>query len=499
MELITALLIGSLCLLVYLFLSGRKGKTLPGPYGLPLVGYIPFMSSKPYLDLQELAKTYGSVFSLHLGSQHCIILDDYQSTKDAFAQDAFLGRPPENPFDLRKATLETGAFNGLPWKEQRRFSLQMLKDLGFGKSHLEDMIKEEIHDLLDHLGKSNGQPVEVKPVLAPSMSNNIASLVFGKRLKYEDPVRKMLDKSLTESANAAGQVTWQLFFPWLARVAKFLRLGNEGIIAQLLKDTRDYTLKEIEEHERTLDPNNLRDYIDGYLVEIGKRNDPAFCKEVLEDMIGTFFGAGSETVRLSVNWLVLTMAARQDIQKKVQQEIDNVIGTERLPSWDDHKKMPFTEATIMELMRWRTIVPINILRYTLWDTELNGFFIPKDSYVLANLWSIHHNPKYWGEDAEEFRPERFLTEDRNEVIKSEYFIPFSIVHFVIMDKSSEKQVSDRVQANLMPARTEVFLYFTAILQKFDISLPEGAKPDFYGQLGIGLGPKPYKVSLKKRF
>ncbi|GBM21799.1 hypothetical protein AVEN_153673-1 [Araneus ventricosus] len=49
------------------------------------------------------------------------------------------------------------------------------------------------------------------------------------------------------------------------------------------------------------------------------------------------------------------------------------------------------------------------------------------------------------------------------------------------------------------ARTEVFLYFTAILQKFHVSLPEGAKPDFDGQLGIGLGPKPYDVCLKKRF
>ncbi|GBO17119.1 Cytochrome P450 2C23, partial [Araneus ventricosus] len=186
---------------------------------------------------------------LQLGSQHCIVLDDYQSTKDAFAQDAFLGRPPENPFDLRKATLETGAFNGLPWKEQRRFSLQMLKDLGFGKSHLEDMIKEEIRDLLDHLSKSNGQPIKVQPVLAPSMSNNIASLVFGKRLKYDDPTRKMLDRSLNESAAAAGQVTWQLFFPGLAKVAKFLNLGNEGKLAKVLKDMREHTLKEIAEHE----------------------------------------------------------------------------------------------------------------------------------------------------------------------------------------------------------------------------------------------------------
>ncbi|GIY94318.1 cytochrome P450 18a1 [Caerostris extrusa] len=485
METTTAVLAGLFIIVVFLwFWTSTTRKTPPGPIGLPLLGYIPFLSSKPYIDLQKLAKTYGPIFSVKLGSQNTIVLDDYHSTKDAFAQDALMGRPPENPFDLRPKTLETGAFNGLPWKEQRKFSLQMLKDLGFGKSHLEDMIKEEIRDLLDHLAKFNGQPTLVRTVLAPSMSNNIASLVYGKRLKYDDPVRKMLDKALNDGAAAAGQVTWQLFFPWLARLLKFIGLGSEGNIARLMKENRLYTKKEIDEHERTLDPNNIRDYIDGYLLEIKKRNEAAFCKEVLEDMIGTFFGAGSETVKLTVDWLLLTMAAFPEVQKKVHQEIDSVVGRERMPSWDEHPKMPFTQATIMELMRWRTIIPINILRYSLWDTTLHDYFIPKDTYILANLWSIHHNPEYWGDDADEFKPERFLKNDGKEVIKSEYFIPFSI--------------GKRSCPGEFYARTEVFLYFTSLLQKFNVSLPAGKKPDFDGQLGIGLGPNPQELCLKER-
>ncbi|GFX99243.1 cytochrome P450 18a1 [Trichonephila clavipes] len=119
----------------------KPGITPPGPRGWPIVGYIPYMSSKPYLDFQKLAKIYGPVFSLQLGSQYVVVLNDFQSTKDAFAQDAFMGRPPESPFDVSEESLETQAFIGLPWKEQRRFSLHILKDLGFGKSKLDDMIK----------------------------------------------------------------------------------------------------------------------------------------------------------------------------------------------------------------------------------------------------------------------------------------------------------------------------------------------------------------------
>ncbi|KAG8196134.1 hypothetical protein JTE90_007869 [Oedothorax gibbosus] len=486
MDITTALLLGAFVAIVVFWLEkNRKSKKPPGPIGLPILGYIPFLSKKPYIELNELAKKYGSVFSIRLGSQNAIVLNDFQSTKEAFSQDAFIGRPPENPFDLTKENLETGAFNGLPWKEQRKFSLQLLKDLGFGKSRMEDMIREEICDLLEHLEKSSGKPTVLQPVLAPSMSNNISVLVFGKRLRYGDPVRNMLDRCLNESAAAAGQVVWQIFFPWLAKTLKFIGCGQEGKIDKIQQEFKNYTLKEIEEHERTLDENNVRDYIDGYLLQIKKRNDPAFCKGVLQDMVGTFFGAGSETVRLTTDWLILTIAAYPDIQAKVHEEIDRVVGRDRLPSSDDRPKMPYCEAVIMEVMRYITIIPINILRYTLWDTELNGYFIPKNSYVLSNLWSIHHNPDFWGDDVEEFRPERFLTADQKETIKREHFVPFSI--------------GKRSCPGEMYARMECFEYFVSILQKFSIALPPGKTADFDGTLGIGLGPKPQKLCFNKRY
>ncbi|KFM59350.1 Cytochrome P450 18a1, partial [Stegodyphus mimosarum] len=349
-------------LILYWILQGRNSKSPPGPVNLPIVGYIPFMTSKPYLDFDKLAKVYGPVFSLKLGSHYAVIFNDFYSTKEAFAQDAFIGRPPESPFELNKETIETEAFNGLPWIEQRRFSLQMFRDLGFGRPRMEELIKEEIMDLLEHLEKTEEKPTEVRSVLASSTSNNIAILIFGYRLSYDDPRRKLLDYCIRESARQAGQVTWQIFFPWLAKILNFFNLGGTSTLSKVNKTFRNYVDKEIQQHEKTLNEADIRDYIDGYLLEIRKRHDPAFCKPVLADMVGTFFGAGSETVRLTLEWLLLTMAAYPDVQKQVQTEIDEVISRERLPTWKDHLQMPYTEAVIMELMRWKTIIPINILR-----------------------------------------------------------------------------------------------------------------------------------------
>ncbi|GBM87898.1 Cytochrome P450 1A1 [Araneus ventricosus] len=124
--------------------------------------------------------------------------------------------------------------------------------------------------------------------------------------------------------------------------------------------------------------------------------------------------------------MLLVCVAYPEVQKKIHSEIDEVIGQERFPTRNDHLSMPFTEAAIAELMRWKTIVPLNIMRYTLGDTELKGYFIPKHTRVLSVTWAVDHDTKLWGKDVHEYKPERFLSQDGSTVVKPEYAIPFSI-------------------------------------------------------------------------
>ena len=78
--------------------------------------------------------------------------------------------------------------------------------------------------------------------------------------------------------------------------------------------------------------------------------------------VRAFFGAGSETVRSTTEWLLLLVAHHLDYQKRIHKEIDEVIGNERNPSWNDRLQMPFTQAFINEVFRWVTIIPLNLLR-----------------------------------------------------------------------------------------------------------------------------------------
>lgn len=477
-----AVALGLLLLLVLRWVLSPKKP--PGPLGFPIIGNLPYLSKLPHLDLQRLAKQYGNVYSLRLGSQYAVVLNDFQSAKETFVKDAFMGRP-QLPIEISKKSLETGALCGEPWKDLRRFSLHMLKDLGLGKSRMEEHIQEEIEELLEHIEQFSGKPFRIRGLLTSSVSNNICALMFGKRYKYDDPIRKMMTNAVDATSAQGEQVSWTVFFPWIQKTMKFLNIGQVGKLNRTSKKLNDYTRKEIEEHEKTLSLDITRDFIDGYLMEMRNRRDnPVFCKDVLEDLVFGFFNAGTETARSTVEWLVLTAAAHQDCQHRIQSEIDDVIGHNRRPIWPDQKFMPYTEAFIAEVMRWRTILPLNILRYTLRDTEFRGYHIPKHSYVVHNLWAVHHNPDYWGEDADEFRPERFLTEDGKTFKKMEHYMPFSI--------------GKRACPGEPLAKVELFLYFTAILQRFCVTLPEGKSADMEGTLGISLQAKAQDIIFTKR-
>jgi cytochrome P450 len=74
------------------------------------------------------------------------------------------------------------------------------------------------------------------------------------------------------------------------------------------------------------------------------------------------------------------MAVHTDIQKKAQSEIDTVIGTHRLPEFEDRPSLPFVEALYREVLRWKPVLPLGVAHAASADDIYNGYFIPKGSH-----------------------------------------------------------------------------------------------------------------------
>ena len=82
------------------------------------------------------------------------------------------------------------------------------------------------------------------------------------------------------------------------------------------------------------------------------------------------------------------MAMHPETQRKAQEELDRVIGANRLPEFDDRASLPYLNALLKEVMRWHTITPIAVPHSTVADDEYNGYYIPAGTTVIANVWCV---------------------------------------------------------------------------------------------------------------
>ncbi|KAM9659504.1 vitamin D 25-hydroxylase isoform 2-T2 [Trichechus inunguis] len=167
---------------------------------------------------------------------------------------------------------------------------------------------------------------------------------------------------------------------------------------------------------------------------------------------------------------------------QVHKEIDLIMGPSGKPSWDDRCKMPYTEAVLHEVLRFCNIVPLGIFHATLEDAVVRGYSIPKGTTVITNLYAVHFDEKYW-RDPEVFYPERFL-DSNGYFVKKKALIPFSL--------------GKRHCLGEQLARMEMFLFFTALLQRFHLHFPRELLPNLKPRLGMMLQPQPYLICAERR-
>nr|XP_060610900.1 cytochrome P450 2C44-like [Anolis sagrei ordinatus] len=218
---------------------------------------------------------------------------------------------------------------------------------------------------------------------------------------------------------------------------------------------RDIVLEEAEEHRATLDPNSPRDFIDCFFIRMDqeKHNEPF--ELTMENMVICsleLFGAGTETSSMTIRYGLLILQKYPEIEEKVQEEIDRVVGRSRMPSMADRGQMPYTDAVIHEIQRFVSLSPMSVPHSVVKDTSFRGYVIPKGTTVMPALISVLYDGKEFPNPTK-FDPGHFLNKDGT-FRKSNYFVPFS--------------AGKRNCAGEGLARMELFLFFTSILQNFKL-------------------------------
>ncbi|XP_073530086.1 cytochrome P450 2K4-like [Phyllobates terribilis] len=456
----------------------------PGPKPLPIIGNVLMMDTrKPHNTFMQLAKEYGPVFSIQIGMSKSIILCGYDIIKDALINNAdYFSERPDTPVFLEALKGNGVVFsNGENWKVMRRFTLSTLRDYGMGRKTIEDKIIEEAECLIQKMKSYKGKPFDNVTGIYAAVTNIIVSILLSKRFDYEDPTILRLMGLVNQNLKLLAS-PWVILYNSCPSLVKWLP-GAHKTIFENFKELNNFIRRTFMKQKKELDVNDQRNLIDAFLAkqQEGKPESTQFYhNENLTTLVSDLFGAGMETTSTTLSWGILLMMKYPEIQLKVQNEIERVIGLAQ-PQTDHRKQMPYTDAVIHEILRFGDIAPA-ALHSASQDVTFHGYFIPKGASVIALLHSALRDKAYF-EKPYEFYPEHFLDSNGN-FKKNEAFIPFSL--------------GKRSCAGETLAKMEIFLFFTSLLQNFTFHPPAGAKLDLTPALGLTNAPQPYKICAVSR-
>jgi len=207
-------------------------------------------------------------------------------------------------------------------------------------------------------------------------------------------------------------------FPFLAWVPKWIPWNS---LAREAEDGRKLTETNVDRPflftNQAMELGTAKPCFTSYLLQ-------QYAAEIQEDPTGEFteaikwtastlVGAGDETTFSALVSGVLALMLNPDIQERAYREICEVVGKDRFPTHDDMPSMPFMDAVVKEILRWRPPVPLGLPRGCSHDGVVYaGHKICKGSIVYANIWALSRETEGSGtRDSGRFDPDRYLTND----------------------------------------------------------------------------------------
>ncbi|KAH7693662.1 CRE-CYP-33E1 protein, partial [Aphelenchoides avenae] len=319
----------------------------------------------------------------------------------------------------------------------------------------------------------------------------INALLFGYRWDDEKLSEFIELKSLVaELLQTLGRPAWQLTgaFP-----SVFLKLPYFKQNAAELKATFGalyaFYQRQIDEHEKHIDfetDSQPLDYAEAFLREKRKRDKEGgehfFTYLQLCGMCHDLFAAGQETTSTTLAWGFVYILQAPEVQKRLHDELDRVIGSDRLITMDDRSNMHYANAVIMEIQRLCNLVQQNLLHRTTRDVVVDGYHLPKGITIVPQMSCTHYDEKVFP-NPKHFDPERFLDQNGRFKPMPEVF-PFSIGKRQCLGEGL--------------AKMELFLFVSNLLNHFKFSV--GSKHSSLERtMGITTPCQPYTARIEKRY
>ncbi|RDX74746.1 Cytochrome P450 82A4, partial [Mucuna pruriens] len=464
--------------------SGRKPPAAAG--GWPLIGHLHLFggSGEPvYETLGGLAEKYGPIFSIRIGVHPAVVVSSWELAKECFTTlDTVVSSRPK--FTAAKIlTYDYASFAFAPygdlWREMHKIAvsdllsprrLELLRDIRDSevKSSLKELYRAWVEKRGDLL-------VEMKQWFGEMNLNVILRMIAGKRYCVgsvdEEEVRRV-------------RRVLRDFFQWLGvlvigdAIPALGWLDLRGEVKEMKRTAieMDSIVSEwLQEHRQRTDSDEAKteqDFIHVLLSSLHGLHLSGYDADTLiKATCSTLIAAATDTTTVTMIWVLSLLLNNRDALKKVQDELDEHVGKERVVNESDINKLVYLQAVVKETMRLYPAAPLPGPREFISECTLGGYHIQAGTRFILNSWKIQRDPRVWSNPLE-FQPERFLTSHKGVDVKGQ--------HFELLPFGGGRRSCPGISFSLQMT----YLALAALLQAFEVTTPNNAQVDMTVMFGL---------------
>ncbi|KAF5354610.1 hypothetical protein D9757_012338 [Collybiopsis confluens] len=465
----------------------RRSLLPPGPPRKPLVGNLfDIPREKAWLQFTQWHGQYGDLVYMEVLGKSILVLNSIKAVNDLLVDRASLYS--DRPTFTMVGEL-MGLENSIPLlpygptlRQHRKLCHLSLSPEAVKKYHRiqEDATVMYLQQLVD-------TPQTFVEQLRLTAGRIIMSVTYGIPPTTPDDVyiveaeetMEMIGKSTVPGAHLVDLLPFLRILPsWLPfnSIHSVARAGRDLIWSMI---SRPFEAVKANRSKGTARPSFTLDCLESFETDTMGLS-PQQADHLIRWAAGAMYGAGGESTYATILTFMVAMVKFPDVQKKLQEEIDGVVGRDRLPVIQDRPNLPYVNATIKEALRWRPALPLSIARKLKHDDFYEGYFIPEGTIVMPNIWTISTDDRS-GIPSDQFAPERFLQQH----VKEPALDPMSVCPGRHLGENN------------------LFLLISGLSASVDLSLPIDSRgvpmscdPGYTS--GLVSHPKPYELNIAPR-
>lgn len=401
----------------------------PGPFSWPIIGNLHMLGELPHRALKDLADKYGPIMFLRLCSVPTVVVSSPEMAK------LFL-KTHDLVFASRPATAagkylfygckDLGfAPYGDYWRQMRKICVLELLTARRIES-FQWLREEEVSAMIRSIwqeSQKGAKPVNLSKALSSVTANIICRMLMGTKCSTEvlGGFRGFAEL-LREVSILAGAFYIGDYIPRLGWLdLQGIRRRMKKVQSEFDRLTEGIIVEHIERRTQNAGANNC--FVE-VLLDISESGNGVMSRNDMKALLLDMMVGGTDTSAATLEWAMLETLRHPVVIKRVQQELESVVGNNGPLRECDVPSLEYLQCVVKETLRLHSTVPLLVPRESMEECTVAGYRIPAKTRVIVNAWAIGRDPLVWGDDALEFKPERFMHRDIDVRGQNFELIPF---------------------------------------------------------------------------